>query len=283
MIDMHLHAVHPRLPGVRVFSALVDGPPTLAAAGLQQEMAEVGVTQALGMGCLSDDPEDPLGIEGTLRIAALVPGLFPIGIADPRKTGDEHLAAVEAQLRSGQVKALKAYLGYLHIGPDSPHYRPYYELAAQFDLPFIFHTGDTYSERAKVKYAHPLLVDEVAVDFRQVRFVLAHVGNPWLVDAAEVIYKNDNVWADLSGLLVGDDAYFHGLAASGALERIAQRIRYALEYTEKPDRFLYGSDWPLAPMAAYVSFVRQIVPEEWQEAVFATNARELFRLEVKEG
>src|SRR5262249_25139912 len=32
-----------------------------------------------------------------------------------------------------------------------------------------------------------------------------HFGNPWLVGAAEVIFKNDNVWADLSGLLVGTE------------------------------------------------------------------------------
>ena len=31
------------------------------------------------------------------------------------------------------------------------------------------------------------------------RFVLAHVGNPWFRESAEVIYKNMNVWADLSG------------------------------------------------------------------------------------
>src|SRR5208282_4375038 len=95
--------------------------------------------------------------------------------------------------------------GYLHFHPADPAYRPYYELAARRRLPFIFHTGDTYSPYAKLKYAHPLGVDEVAVDHPDVRFVLAHVGNPWMIDAAEVVYKNVNVWADLSGLIVGDE------------------------------------------------------------------------------
>lgn len=278
MIDMHIHAVHPRLPGVRAFSPLVDGPPTLVAAVLNQGMIEAGITSVLGMGCLTDDPDDPLGIAGTLHIAELVPELHPIGVADPRKTEDRHLAEVETQLRTGRVKALKGYLGYLYFGPEHPAYHPYYALAARYDIPFIFHTGDTYAERAKVKYAHPLRVDEVAVDFREVKFVMAHVGNPWLVDAAEVIYKNENVWGDLSGLLVGDDAYFHDQRESGSLADTARRIRYVLDYTEKSDRFLYGSDWPLAPMTAYRDFVRWIVPEAWHEAVFRHNARELFKL-----
>ena len=88
------------------------------------------------------------------------------------------------EIRNGRVKAIKAYLGYLHHGPESPGYVPYYELAATYYLPFIFHTGDTYSTTAKVKFAHPLLVDEVAVDHRGVNFVMAHFGNPWVVDAA---------------------------------------------------------------------------------------------------
>lgn len=278
MIDMHVHAVHPRLPGVQVFSALVDGSHSLIAANLRQAAAEVGVTHLLGMGCLSKDVSDPLGIEATLAIAELMPSLSAIGVADPRRSGDDHFAAVESQIQSGKVKALKGYLGYLHFGPDDTAYFPYYELAQLYDIAFIFHTGDTYAKRAKVKYAHPLLIDEVAVDFPRVKFVLAHVGNPWLVDAAEVIYKNENVWADLSGLLVGDDAYFYQLLMQGNMETVADRIKFVLDYTEKPDRFLYGSDWPLAPMKAYREFILRTVPADWQQAVFETNAKLLFHL-----
>ncbi len=54
-------------------------------------------------------------------------------------------------------------------------------------------------------------MDEVAVDFPGVRFVLAHFGNPWLIDAAEVLFKNANVWADLSGLFVGSDEEIRAL------------------------------------------------------------------------
>ena len=48
-------------------------------------------------------------------------------------------------------------------------------------MPVFFHTGDTYSPEAKLKFAHPLGVDEVAVDHPDVKFVLCHLGNPWTV------------------------------------------------------------------------------------------------------
>jgi predicted TIM-barrel fold metal-dependent hydrolase len=279
VIDMHIHAVSPQLPGVKLLPDLLHAPPDAVAAALREEATALGVTHLLAMGHLGGAGDDPLGVESTLRIAALVPGMYAIGVADPSRTDTDHLQRVERQLRQGQVKALKGYLGYLYYGPDHPSYVPYYELAARYRIPVIFHTGDNYSTVAKVRYAHPLLVDEVAVDHRGVNFVMAHFGNPWVTDAAEVLYKNDNVWADLSGILVGDAAYFAQLAERGLVRRTAERIAAAMEYTERADRFLYGTDWPLAPMGVYREFVEQIVPEAHRQAVFGDNARALLGLE----
>src|SRR5690606_30390780 len=133
---------------------------------------------------------DPLGVNETLAFAADFPGVHAVGVMDPTLADREHIERVDAILAQGKVVALKGYLGYLHFGPDHPGYRPYYELASRHKLPVIFHTGDTYSGQAKLRYAHPLMVDEVAVDHPACNFVLAHVGNPWMREAAEVVYKN---------------------------------------------------------------------------------------------
>jgi predicted TIM-barrel fold metal-dependent hydrolase len=285
-IDTHIHVVHSRISGgaddVPEEGDPLDLPLPRRAEVIRAELEAAGIEHALCMPRRPSD-EDALGINETVRLAELVPALHPIGIADPRRTDAAHLDRVEALLKGGAVKGFKAYLGYLHYGPDSPGYGPYYELAARYDLPFIFHTGDTYSERAKVKYAHPLLVDEVAVDHPKVRFVMAHLGNPWLADAAEVLYKNNkhrraNVWTDLSGFVVGDAEDFRAYRASGVLKFVTDDIRKAFLYAERPDRFLYASDWPLAPMATYLDFFREVIPEEHHAAVFRENARSLFRL-----
>src|SRR5262249_25942698 len=157
-------------------------------------MQSAGVTHALAMGSWQAGDDDPLGVAVTLRLADLVPGLHAIGVADPTRNDAHHLRRLEAGPAAGPGPALKAYLRYLHYAPDHPGYTPYYELAARHRVPFVFHTGDTYSPFAKLRYAHPLQVDDVAVNHPDVRFVLAHLGNPWTRDAAEVIYKNMNVW-----------------------------------------------------------------------------------------
>jgi predicted TIM-barrel fold metal-dependent hydrolase len=64
----------------------------------------------------------------------------------------------------------------------------------------------------------------------------------------------------------------------GALDRAVKRIREPIEYTEAPERFLFGSDWPLTPMAVYRDFVRRLFPDGLHAAVFGGTARALFRL-----
>jgi hypothetical protein len=77
---------------------------------------------------------------------------------------------------------------------------------------------------------------------------------------------------------VGDAAAFTALAARGRLQRTVERLREALEYAERPDRFLYGTDWPLAPMAAYRAFLAPLLDDPVWWGLRADNARALFRL-----
>ena len=277
MIDVHIHAVPPNLPGVGSLHLLLTEPPEAVAAALRREMQTAGVSHALAMGSWNTD-HDPLGINRTLEIAQFVPGLRDIGVMDPERTEAEHFRRVEAVLATGRVVALKGYLGYLHYEPAYANYRRYYDLAAKYHVPVMFHTGDTYSPAAKLKFAHPLGVDEVAVDHPDCEFVICHLGNPWMTDAAEVIYKNMNVWADLSGLLVGNAGTFASEEGRELMSETAHAVARALRYSERPNRFLYGSDWPLVPMAAYREFVREAVPPECHEMVFEETARRLFKL-----
>jgi uncharacterized protein len=279
MIDIHIHAVPPNLPGTGILAPLLRQPIEVVAAEIRREMQLAGVGTIFAMGAWNTGDDDPLGINTTLQIAAHVPGMHAIGVADPTRSEPEHFRKVEALLATGSVVALKGYLGYLHYEPSHPNYRRYYELAAKYQIPVMFHTGDTYSPRAKLKYAHPLGVDDVAVDHPDTRFVMCHVGNPWMLDAAEVIYKNVNVWADLSGLMIGTDEVFKSEEGLEAAMELSNAIQRAIRYSERPNRFVYGTDWPLAPMLAYRDFILNAVPKEHHEQVFVENAEVLFRME----
>ncbi|MFO0959062.1 MAG: amidohydrolase family protein [Isosphaeraceae bacterium] len=279
MIDVHIH-VSPSGLTTPVPEGEEDfrSPPDVIAESVRGQMRDARVDQALAMGRWNAPADDPLGINGVLRVAALVKKLHAVGAADPTRTDKEHLRRADADLKAGKAVALKVYLGYLPYGPDDPGYRPYYELAMQHDIPVIFHTGDTFSTTARLKYARPLAIDDVAVDHPRMKIVMAHFGNPWLLETAEIVYKNRNVWADLSGLIVADSESLRDEEKRAGIEDVIVRVSQAIRFTERYDRILFGSDWPLVPMAAYRDIVRRMVPGQHHDRVFRENARDLFDL-----
>ena len=194
------------------------------------------------------------------------------GAITPENT-TRSLEEFERYLQTPQCVGLKFYPGYHHLYLSDPRHYPFFELAAACDVPVVIHTGDTAGTRGHVKYAHPLTVDEVAVDFPKTRFVLAHYGNPWIVDATEVAAKNENVSIDLSGLAAGTiDAAVFLKHFRGYLEH----MRVWMDYLGDWSRFLYGSDYPLVNIGEYIKVIRAIVPEEHHEAVFCNNALRVF-------
>jgi predicted TIM-barrel fold metal-dependent hydrolase len=288
IVDCHLHIATSSVstepggkPPTPFDLILKHGGYELLGAMIDEQLVAAGVTDALCMPTIvSVDDGDPLGLGPTLKQASFVKRakLHFIGAAHPERFDRNHLARVEEVLKQGQVKAFKAYLGYLHYKPTYEGYLPYYRLAAKYDVPVIFHTGDTYGKFGKVRFAHPLAVDELAIDHPATKFVLAHFGNPWVLDAAEVAYKNDNVWVDLSAFLIGEPEDFAKYAESGVRARTIRRIQEGIDFTEKPEKFVFGSDWPLAPITTYRDFVKDLFPKEHHAKVLGETARKLFKL-----
>lgn len=183
------------------------------------------------------------------------------------------LFRMEERLRDGLVKGIKLYPGYDHYAINDASLESIFRIAAKYDVPVMIHTGDTYSKHAKVRHAHPLLVDDVAVDYQDVKFIMCHLGNPWFQDAAEVLYKNDNVFADISGLTLGDIHY--------EFERyMIMRVKEMIMYMGDPGKqLLFGSDWPLVGMQKYVKFFQGLdLTDEQKESISWKTATRLYKI-----
>lgn len=179
---------------------------------------------------------------------------------------------VEARLREGRTCGLKFYPGYEHVYPSDRAFEPAIALAAKYRVPIMIHTGDTFSPRGKLKYAHPLHVDEVAVDHPDVNFIVCHLGHPWFHDTAELLYKNQNVYADISGLTLEE--------FSAPLEAfMRQELEHLLLYSGEPDKILFGTDWPLVHMGPYLRFVNDLgLDPDHRAMLMGQTAARLFRL-----
>jgi len=241
---------------------------------LWDAMAANGVDHAVVLTSYKVDVDRP-SVEHILEILSQDPRTTVIEGLRWRSESRTDLFHMEERIRDGMVKGIKLYPGYDHYAINDPSLEAVFRIAAKHDVPVMIHCGDTYAKSAKVRQAHPLLVDDVAVDYPDVRFVICHLGNPWFQDAAEVLYKNDNVYADISGLTLGDFDY--------EFERyLVTRVKDMIAYMGDPSRqLMYGSDWPLVEMGPYVKFMRGLeFPEGARENIAWKTAATLFKIDV---
>ncbi len=279
IIDAHLHLSHIQLFADTATEITgVD----YSAAGLARDMEEYSIEAVIGMGLVETEPgafPDPLAANPMgLTMEHQIPNVFTCLGINPWTLDAEGMDALREAAKEPMVVGLKIYAGYYHVSLTDPLYRPVYELAEDMGLPLVVHGGDTYSIRGVMKYSHPLAINELAVQYPRNIFVMAHFGNPWVMDAAVTITNHPNVYADMSGIIMGGD---------GSVDEFIQEplmmnyVKTGILYSGHYDKFLFGTDWPLVPIGPYIRFVENLFPGEFHEMVFYRNALRVFpRLEA---
>jgi uncharacterized protein len=274
IIDAHMH-----LSNIKSFYETAEKLSFVdySSAGILKEYEESNVVLGIGMGVSETNnmgfPDyeavTPMGLDLEDSIPANI--VYCAGV-NPYDLNVEAIKRLESEVLKPHVVGIKIYLGYYPFYAYDEVYEAVYRLAAKYQLPVVFHTGDTYSERGYLKYSHPLAIDEVAVKHRDVTFVMAHFGDPWTITGAEIIYKNPNVYADLSGLIVGTEIDL----VKKSEGRFLDHLRHALVFADSYDKLLFGTDWPLIPIAPYIEFIKKLIPEEFHQQVFYETALKVF-------
>jgi len=267
IIDCHTHINNYHDEGVESLQHCLDD--------LQRHMRKNRVDIALVLTSYKVTPGRPsthASVEATrhMKHVWIVAGLSYLNL-----TTDD-LVGLEPMLADGSVRGLKLYPGYEPFYPADQKLDPVYALAEKYDVPVMIHSGDTYTPRGKVKYSHPLHVDDVAVDHPKVKFVICHVGNPWIRDTMEVVYKNENVYTDISGLVLGN---FSDRFESFMRKQFTEMLVYGVQ----PSKVLYGTDWPISSMESYLEFMQELpIPPADRRKIMSENAAKLFKLPVEE-
>ncbi len=250
-----------------------DQPPT-AAERLEQlraTMARHGVSHALVLTSYTVNDNRP-SIDEVLHLVEGDGRFSVVAGVNYEQLGKQQLRYLRTLLEEQRVRALKLYPGYQRFDVRHRRLHPLYEMAGACGVPVMVHTGDTFAHTAKVRYTHPLVFDEVAVDFRLTSFVLCHMGNPWFVDAMEVVYKNENLYGDISGLTLG--------AFEPRYERLVlQKLNDAIAFINDPGKLMFGTDWPISDMGSYLEFAGKLdtTPAE-RDGLLWHNAARLFRV-----
>jgi uncharacterized protein len=271
-VDTHLHLSR-WWPDVRSTGYRADLDFTVA--GLVREMDVAGVERGVLIQ-VNDAPTVREGLDEARGIVSESAGrLRLVSTVDPTQGSEAVADAITLWEATSELGGIKLFPGYHPFYPHDRRLDPVYEYAHRRKVPVLIHTGDTMDAFGLVKYARPVEIDEVAVRFRDVPIVLCHFGNPWIDEAAEVVYKNKNVYADTSGLL----AHPSYPLFDRMVDLCRQRLMEAILMVGSAERVLYGSDWPLVDLRVALKLVTSLdLSERDRAAILGGNARRLFRL-----
>ncbi len=151
---------------------------------------------------------------------------------------------MERGVRDYGMKGIKIYPVMALFNPPDPAWRPFFQRATELKLPIMTHTGTSPASKGLLRYTLPLQIDELAIAFPDLRIIMAHLGHPWQRDAAMVIRKHPNVYADISGIWhrpwQGYDAMImcHEWGVT--------------------DKLIFGSDYPLWDPEESIAALRQL-------------------------
>ncbi|QDL92794.1 amidohydrolase [Paroceanicella profunda] len=192
--------------------------------------------------------------------------MIPFASIDPHKG---KLGAREARrlVREHGVKGFKFHPTMQGFYPNDRMAYGLYEAIVEEGGVCLFHTGQTGVGSGmpggmgmRLKYSNPMYLDDVAVDFPDMKIILAHPSFPWQEEALSVAQHKPNVYIDLSGW---SPKYFPKIL-----------VQYANSILRK--KMLFGSDWPvITPDRWLADFEKIDIREEVRPLILKENARRL--------
>jgi hypothetical protein len=211
-----------------------------------------------------------LSNEAVIELAQANPDvIIPFASFDPTR-GPEAVRQAKRLVEQGVIRGLKLHPPVQQFAPNDRIAYPLYEVFAQARLPVLFHTGHSGigtgmpgGGGVRLKYGHPMLVDDVAVDFPDLPIILAHPSFPWQDEAISVCLHKPTVYIDLSGW---SPKYFSPTLIQYANSLLKHKV-------------LFGSDYPLlTPDRWMADFEKIAIKDEVKPLIFKENAMRLFGL-----
>jgi predicted TIM-barrel fold metal-dependent hydrolase len=187
-----------------------------------------------------------------------VRGLFGI---DPWSRMSGVRALEDAVRRRGFVGAHLHPYGF-GLGLNDAAYYPFYAKCVELDVPLVVQVGHS-AESMPSAAGRPLLLDDVALYFPELRIVAAHTGWPWVEELIALAWKHPNLFIGTSAHApkYWDPALVRFLKSRGA------------------GKVLFGTDYPVLRHAEAVAQIEALgLGDEPRARLLHETARKVFKL-----
>jgi predicted TIM-barrel fold metal-dependent hydrolase len=178
--------------------------------------------------------------------------------------GMEQLRDLEYAVKELGFVGAHSYPHWFRLAPDAPQWYPIYAKCCELDIPIMMQVGQNLIYQKEVRLpsvARPILLDQIAIDFPELRLIGIHVGTPWADEMIAMAWKHENVF-------IGIDAY-----APKHLPK--SLVHYMNSYGSH--KVLFGTDWPVIdPRRAMKEVDAFSLRPEASQRVLRDNALRVF-------
>lgn len=188
--------------------------------------------------------------------------------ADPHK-GMKAVRELEHAITKLGLKGLNIGPWLHKIYANDKKYYPLYAKCVELNIPVIIHTSINFMRHLSMDLGRPIHLDEVAIDFPELKLVASHGGWPWVPELMGVCWRHPNVFIEIAAVR----PKYVGMPGSG-WETLLQYGSTILQ-----DRVLFATDWPMLPMKQSIEEMKGLpLKEEVKEKWLGGNATRLLGL-----
>ena len=235
-----------------------------------KKMDQAGIERSLLIAVRAGDIRVPesfeVPYESVHKVCSEYPDRFS-GLAgiDPFR-GMEGLRDLENAVNEMGFVGAHLYPHWCELPPNHRKYYPYYAKCSELGIPIMMQVGHNlvYSRKRRLpSVGKPIYLDQVAIDFPELKLIGIHIGIPWTEEMISMCWKHENVFTagDAYAPKYWPESYVH----------------YANSYGQK--KVLFGTDWPVIdPVRAVEEFNQLNFRESASQRILRENALEVFNL-----
>jgi hypothetical protein len=171
------------------------------------------------------------------------------------------------------LRGLKLGPVYQDFDPMDRKYWPIFEKCREHNLPIMWHQGATFPSRSRLKWGFPMQLEDVAMDFPEVKMIIAHLGHPWEEDMTVLVRKCPNVYTDISAVHYRPWRYWHAMMTA---------MEYGITH-----KILLASDFPSGTIDNVIAGLWNVnkpvegtglpqIPKEIQDQIIYENWKSFF-------
>ncbi len=216
---------------------------------LLAEMDEAGVEKAL---LVAEDMRWTIGKKVPNEAVAGGVKRWPdrfLGLAsvDPHE-GPRAVAELERAVKDLGLVGLTLWPPFHNLKANDRLYYPLYEKALELGVFVVLHSSVNFSRSCRLELSRPIYLDDVAVDFPELKIVASHAGWPWVLEMVAVAWRHPNVHLEISAMR---PKYF---------SRPGSGWEPLLNYGQSilKDRVMFATSWPLLPLKRSVEEVEAL-------------------------